>query len=100
VSVCGPHNVLCLCLCSACDLLRPVVRIVNPVILIDLKFHVFIGGRRCSTRDFFSDINTAILQMETMVESEDTWALTLATAVQDQALCLDMDVVFVGHMDG
>ena len=64
-------------------------------------FEPFVGGRRRSTRDFFSDINTAILQMETMVEgAADTWALTLATATEDPSLCMDMDVVFIGHVDG
>jgi hypothetical protein len=58
------------------------------------------GGRRCSTRDFFSDINSALFQMESMAEHVDSWALTLATSVVDQAICMDMDIVFVGHVDG
>lgn len=70
-------------------------------ILIAACIYLNVGGRRRSTRDFFSDINTAILQMETMAEGAvESWALTLATAVEDPALCLDMDIVFIGHTDG
>lgn len=38
--------------------------------------------------------------MESMAEQVDTWALTLATAVVDQSSCTEMDIVFVGHVDG
>jgi predicted alpha/beta hydrolase family esterase len=38
--------------------------------------------------------------METMTEQVDSWALTLATAVEDQNTSMDMDIVFVGHVDG